>query len=102
MIRRPPRSTLFPYTTLFRSQSSSLFRMLDQIEHRTGQIIFVLTAKKTHHRVIEVMAVDLCVGDDDRVRERTRLDSPHSPNSYAGLRLQTKIQLPSSKVRGCV
>src|SRR2546425_9537335 len=29
MIRRPPRSTLFPYTTLFRSASSSLF-------HRVG------------------------------------------------------------------
>src|SRR2546430_4245411 len=33
MIRRPPRSTLFPYTTLFRSQLDSKFRM----EHVIGE-----------------------------------------------------------------
>src|SRR2546422_7324945 len=33
MIRRPPRSTLFPYTTLFRSQ-----RLLEVIEHDRGQV----------------------------------------------------------------
>src|SRR5437016_11408771 len=31
MIRRPPRSTLFPYTTLFRSSAASLRGALDQI-----------------------------------------------------------------------
>src|SRR5688572_31300157 len=30
MIRRPPRSTLFPYTTLFRSQASAFERMADK------------------------------------------------------------------------
>src|SRR5256885_15819359 len=30
MIRRPPRSTLFPYTTLFRSYASAKFRFLDE------------------------------------------------------------------------
>src|SRR3712207_7649538 len=30
MIRRPPRSTLFPYTTLFRSISSRMFRVMDE------------------------------------------------------------------------
>src|SRR3712207_8609600 len=32
MIRRPPRSTLFPYTTLFRSRGARI----DQVEHRVG------------------------------------------------------------------
>src|SRR5256885_11263280 len=34
MIRRPPRSTLFPYTTLFRSNTIVHFR----IDHETGQL----------------------------------------------------------------
>src|SRR5256884_6448976 len=31
MIRRPPRSTLFPYTTLFRSESESMFERLESV-----------------------------------------------------------------------
>src|SRR5256885_12242266 len=33
MIRRPPRSTLFPYTTLFRSKRQNLFQELDAVIH---------------------------------------------------------------------
>src|SRR3712207_8932818 len=33
MIRRPPRSTLFPYTTLFRSQTRDLFHQRMRVEH---------------------------------------------------------------------
>src|ERR1035441_10564070 len=36
MIRRPPRSTLFPYTTLFRSQSKSLFILSQSLDWSTG------------------------------------------------------------------
>src|SRR5438034_8618995 len=35
MIRRPPRSTLFPYTTLFRSDNSLLFQIVGKPEART-------------------------------------------------------------------
>src|SRR5438067_6432962 len=35
MLRRPPRSTLFPYTTLFRSIAGSLPRSLDQAQRPT-------------------------------------------------------------------
>src|SRR5258707_4231644 len=34
MIRRPPRSTLFPYTTLFRSAGGPVARALDRDQHR--------------------------------------------------------------------
>src|SRR5256885_12081773 len=34
MIRRPPRSTLFPYTTLFRSENSDMFRMLNIFDNK--------------------------------------------------------------------
>src|SRR3712207_7355048 len=36
MIRRPPRSTLFPYTTLFRSMGKLLVRRLDEGQHRAA------------------------------------------------------------------
>src|SRR2546425_11864404 len=36
MIRRPPRSTLFPYTTLFRSRRSDFDRHLAEVEARGG------------------------------------------------------------------
>src|SRR5437867_8824492 len=36
MIRRPPKSTLFPYTTLFRSQLLSLYGEAWQISHKPG------------------------------------------------------------------
>src|SRR5258708_18091761 len=37
MIRRPPRSTLFPYTTLFRSDAGQVLQLLDQSNQRLGQ-----------------------------------------------------------------
>src|SRR5437588_11478090 len=36
MIRRPPRSTLFPYTTLFRSESILSLALLSRLRHRRG------------------------------------------------------------------
>src|SRR2546422_7093944 len=38
MIRRPPRSTLFPYTTLFRSESGVLVSAIEEVESRGGSI----------------------------------------------------------------
>src|SRR5260370_6412385 len=37
MIRRPPRSTLFPYTTLFRSTLTSCFSMMGRSSRETGR-----------------------------------------------------------------
>src|SRR5260370_15944588 len=36
MIRRPPRSTLFPYTTLFRSSDPDIFENLDQLTRKSA------------------------------------------------------------------
>src|SRR3989449_6717335 len=44
MIRRPPRSTLFPYTTLFRSDRALVRRLLEGVEHRT--LVHVLLARE--------------------------------------------------------
>src|SRR5947209_12311168 len=72
MIRRPPRSTLFPYTTLFRS--------LDQFRERT---------KIEHVFVVEDSYEDLL----DLDRKSTRLNSSHANISYAVFCLKKKKRL---------
>src|SRR2546430_17714728 len=69
MIRRPPRSTLFPYTTLFRSRRRALRR------HRPRDARF--------ERLGDAAA--------QRDRKSTRLNSSHSQISYAVFCLKKKI-----------
>src|SRR2546427_8103069 len=71
MIRRPPRSTLFPYTTLFRSQVR--LEMIELLEQRA-----VRTGGETQLQPEE--------GD----RKSTRLNSSHSQISYAVFCLKKK------------
>src|SRR5947208_4209811 len=74
MIRRPPRSTLFPYTTLFRS---------DQLHRRRDRLaVGVLAAE--HH------AADLDAADAALDRKSTRLNSSHQIISYAVFCLKKK------------
>src|SRR2546422_9983734 len=62
MIRRPPRSTLFPYTTLFRSLDATVYRATtkDQIvndirgSYGTGFILFNLNGAATRSRGLEL------------------------------------------------
>src|SRR5256885_12163817 len=95
MIRRPPRSTLFPYTTLFRS--IELYQQCDAgdySQHNNGQVIQVkgydITPKtKTVIRSVDILAPCiryLCQGD----RKSTRLNSSHLVISYAVFCLNNK------------
>src|SRR5689334_24059638 len=68
MIRRPPRSTLFPYTTLFRS---SIRHEIDQLRHKT-----VAELKVRYRELLD--------------RKSTRLNSSHSSISYAVFCLKKK------------
>src|SRR5258705_4891097 len=77
MIRRPPRSTLFPYTTLFRSQEPGL--ILHKVEQAGVQPDAIWL---THAHVDHVM------GD----RKSTRLNSSHLGISYAVFCLKKKKQ----------
>src|SRR2546430_10201313 len=83
MIRRPPRSTLFPYTTLFRS--GDVVRVISG-EHRgkEGKILHVYPKK---FRVV-VEGVNLVKKHKDR--KSTRLNSSHSQISYAVFCLKKK------------
>src|SRR5688572_31221151 len=75
MIRRPPRSTLFPYTTLFRS-------LLEGEEHLKRR---VQSGKRpVHGRAVALLEKD---------RKSTRLNSSHSQISYAVFCLKKKKKL---------
>src|SRR3712207_7522368 len=100
MIRRPPRSTLFPYTTLFRSlSSSSLWFPYNAagVENRTASLSTQLWVDSVRHskggvnkpqtynnRFINAV---FCDGD----RKSTRLNSSHANISYAVFCLKKKI-----------
>src|SRR2546430_12921223 len=101
MIRRPPRSTLFPYTTLFRSLlirtvpqeeygyysiafAASLFLISIQNAVVTTPLAVLLAAKKDEERHRYPAA--LYWGD----RKSTRLNSSHSQISYAVFCLKKK------------
>src|SRR5688572_31115413 len=87
MIRRPPRSTLFPYTTLFRSD------LWLQLLDRVGPALAIGKLEDSPH----FLAVDANDGHFQRGfgardRKSTRLNSSHSQISYAVFCLKKKIK----------
>src|SRR2546427_6119002 len=82
MIRRPPRSTLFPYTTLFRSRRSESAA----VEHRPERRILGSEPPHAHARDAERAGAEDLVVD----RKSTRLNSSHSQISYAVFCLKKK------------
>src|SRR2546430_9269314 len=85
MIRRPPRSTLFPYTTLFRSQGLYAISMEYFPSHTLGSE--VVNDKPVELQRALQFGIDICTGD----RKSTRLNSSHSQISYAVFCLKKKI-----------
>src|SRR2546430_8746406 len=78
MIRRPPRSTLFPYTTLFRSHDRDGRLQLPPSREKRGQVDPRLPVDRRAERLVE----------EDR--KSTRLNSSHSQISYAVFCLKKK------------
>src|SRR2546422_4988195 len=79
MIRRPPRSTLFPYTTLFRSTVTRRAQRLGRHTHLL------------HHLALHEMTLrELVIVDDFEDRKSTRLNSSHGYISYAVFCLKKK------------
>src|SRR5437764_5506888 len=83
MIRRPPRSTLFPYTTLFRSQGSYTS---DDEDTRLRHWPADRRGRRYRHRCAVGAAVDRPARD----RKSTRLNSSHRCISYAVFCLKKK------------
>src|SRR3712207_7151651 len=100
MIRRPPRSTLFPYTTLFRSDVDGI-----------GDVVEVPVRDQHHVEVADVLElvrtsgvplhprVDENPGVRRLDRKSTRLNSSHANISYAVFCLKKKKTFRSSHAR---
>src|SRR5947207_7665008 len=82
MIRRPPRSTLFPYTTLFRSIGSDL-NLICQI--RSDQIYLICSSDSVQKNFEPIRSVQISLD-----RKSTRLNSSHTVISYAVFCLKKK------------
>src|SRR3712207_8059106 len=99
MIRRPPRSTLFPYTTLFRSKDdiTDSFAIADFIRIRLGLLPFKLDDRQealkimTRSRYNYVQALSR-MKSQFLDRKSTRLNSSHANISYAVFCLKKKTQ----------
>src|SRR3712207_8482613 len=90
MIRRPPRSTLFPYTTLFRSREIILVENADVLPVAGHAPHLHVRVPDRHGAgdVAELQAVET-LGQD---RKSTRLNSSHATISYAVFCLKIKFQ----------
>src|SRR3712207_8697231 len=95
MIRRPPRSTLFPYTTLFRSADTTSMPPVE-LRRRIGMVwqtpfMFDGTVAGNLRRAAELSAKgigDAAIAGLDR--KSTRLNSSHANISYAVFCLKKK------------
>src|SRR3712207_8783861 len=90
MIRRPPRSTLFPYTTLFRSELARdvpVLRLLQLVDGRAHLVVHELPGGLGDHLVLlgEVLRRESLLD-----RKSTRLNSSHANISYAVFCLKKK------------
>src|SRR3712207_7920355 len=99
MIRRPPRSTLFPYTTLFRSQLGDKVRRV-VLAHRARD------AARDLHRALKRRSVTARPDRTDGMsvvsadRKSTRLNSSHANISYAVFCLKKK-KPTTDKIHDC-
>src|SRR3712207_7127149 len=87
MIRRPPRSTLFPYTTLFRSHEHH-----DGDERHGGSVVALAMRGCDVHGVRRLVHRGRSSSSD---RKSTRLNSSHANISYAVFCLKKKKTFPS-------
>src|SRR2546427_5376329 len=92
MIRRPPRSTLFPYTTLFRSRGRRRREPRPIQRHvARGERLLEHRARDRRGGLGGEVAAPLRVVDlHDQDRKSTRLNSSHSQISYAVFCLKKK------------
>src|SRR2546429_5338915 len=98
MIRRPPRSTLFPYTTLFRSHAhkSDARRLLEKVvSERQSLVTDAEVLQEILHRYAAIDRRDAIQPD----RKSTRLNSSHGYISYAVFCLKKKIYITNLRPR---
>src|SRR3712207_7947400 len=84
MIRRPPRSTLFPYTTLFRSKTPPSHTIHQKPLDRSVSITVVFETR------LSGGVLTCCKQRSETDRKSTRLNSSHANISYAVFCLKKK------------
>src|SRR3712207_8801663 len=93
MIRRPPRSTLFPYTTLFRSETEQFADRFLLLKLRESYSKEALPASLLSDGTVYVVALIvalyfsrrslIAIEEPEKDRKSTRLNSSHATISYA-------------------
>src|SRR5690242_21306675 len=99
MIRRPPRSTLFPYTTLFRSYETRFNKVFDYIDKHLGEVMTLESLSQVasfskyhfHRQFSEYTGISVLD------RKSTRLNSSHMSISYAVFCLKKKTKTKITK-----
>src|SRR3712207_7522220 len=97
MIRRPPRSTLFPYTTLFRSGGGRrpAVRPRQRARDTPGRARTGGGDQATHRAAVARVGHVLAVAPHAPDRKSTRLNSSHANISYAVFCLKKKKTIPT-------
>src|SRR3712207_7855462 len=96
MIRRPPRSTLFPYTTLFRStlEPTIAHRVVIRFRHAKIKLSDKISNTDPAYDKVDGMGIAKAVTTQDiyiqKDRKSTRLNSSHANISYAVFCLKKK------------
>src|SRR5947208_13431673 len=96
MIRRPPRSTLFPYTTLFRSQRRDRARLV-ALDGTDEMPLGRLVAGHEAADALDLLGRLLHVVLAEQDRKSTRLNSSHQIISYAVFCLKKKKKKKNNK-----
>src|SRR5258707_9473768 len=98
MIRRPPRSTLFPYTTLFRSLDG---RVSIEVNPRLARDTAgtIEEARRLHREVARANVMVKVPATVEGDRKSTRLNSSHANISYAVFCLKKKKKTEDIQIR---
>src|SRR2546429_4763077 len=105
MIRRPPRSTLFPYTTLFRSSAAAsdlgaFATPPASAEATTRRRPDVARTQRSERKATRALGY-IRVSTAEQDRKSTRLNSSHGYISYAVFCLKKKKKLQRARYRVC-
>src|SRR5258707_7435727 len=96
MIRRPPRSTLFPYTTLFRS-FGTMGPVLPQVKSGKVKALAVTSLER-----VDILPDVPTLNESGLDRKSTRLNSSHANISYAVFCLKKKNYKLSERFDYCI
>src|SRR2546422_1473842 len=95
MIRRPPRSTLFPYTTLFRSLKDR-YESVAPFREEVLRLLGTHGVAEVRTELGRYEADPKTAASEQRDRKSTRLNSSHGYISYAVFCLKKKKQVPDN------